>query len=884
MAQQDNSHQGEDRSSLPIERSFPIERVNAIAEKESRAGRWYRPVYTMHKWWSRKVGSLFRAITLYTLLDDNTTEDDIEIYNPGENQTLSNDLQKSDDLVKSINNVSMDNPDSLWEFYHKDIRIKNKKILDPFVGGGTSICESSRFDIDSVGVDLNPVAWYITKKQLDAGETSVEKLDTEFKQVKEDVEEEIKQYYITDCPNKDHEADVMYNFWVKEIECISCNHTVPLFRDYRVAKARYENDDKYNTYCPECDSITYTQNDGSESECNNCGSLFSPREGNVTRGGYYNCPECGQKASITDAIKSQEGYNLRLYAIEYYCEVCDNQGLEKSSYKGYKSPTSMDKQLFEDAKKEWKTRTDLHQYVPDEKIPAGHMTSERNPVFDHGYQEWTDMFNERQLLSLSKIIHSIESVKSTNIREMLLLALSNSLSTNNMMTPYDRNYNKIQHLFKTNSFDPTGTPCEGNVWGSKFGRGTFESIYEMVKAGIEYANSPTERYIEQNETKETPEFAQPIGRSSEVHQNDMRKITAENEYDVIITDPPYYDNIMYSEVSNFYYVWQKVLLKQNYSCFSLEKVPQAESIATNPFLEKTADDFKYEMEEALSNINQALKNNGTLAFTYHHSDEESWGELLQSLCETGFEVTATYPINSELNKFVSGETVSFDIVIVARLINSRSPISWNTLRRRIIKTAKQTHETLEEERELSSGDIGVIEMGKCFQEYSKHHDEIRGAREGMTAKDVVDEIYGIIQDGDRGEQDVYLDLLEETDPSYSDLNKHLKRSDASNETMKQMRLFRMEGNEFVLIDWNDEKRQAYLQDKVEEDSESVSNLDRAHFLRYQYEHDKSRSRYLSQWDINDLQEICEDLAIVTGDETYLKMLGVNTTLAEISGQ
>ncbi|WP_147270969.1 hypothetical protein [Haloplanus salinus] len=512
------------------------------------------------------------------------------------------------------------------------------------------------------------------------------------------------------------------------------------------------------------------------------------------------------------------------------------------------------------------------------------MTSERNPVFDHGYQEWTDMYNERQLLSLSKIIKSIDSISSSNLQEILLIALSNSLSTNNMMTPYDRNYNKIQHLFKTNSFDPTGTPCEGNVWGSEFGRGTFESVYDMVKAGVEYANAPTERYIEDNETKETSEFSQPIGQNTEVFQDDMRNIVSKNEYDVIITDPPYYDNIIYSEVSNFYYVWQKILLKKDYSCFESEKVPQSESIVTNPFLQKTADDFEHEMGEALDVINQALKQDGTLAFTYHHSDEESWGELLQSLCEAGFEVTATYPINSELNKFVSGETVSFDIVIIARPIENRSPISWNTLRRHIVKTAKQTHETLEKERDLASGDIGVIEMGKCFQEYSKHHGEIRGTREGMTAKEVVDEIYGIIQDGDRGEQDIYLDLLEQNNPSYSDLNKHLKRSDASNETMKQMRLFRMEGNDFILINWDDKKRQAYIQNKIEEGSETVTDLDKAHFLRYQYEHGKSRNEYLSQWETDELQELCEDLAAITGDETYLKMLSINTTLDEISGR
>jgi hypothetical protein len=199
-----------------------------------------------------------------------------------------------------------------------------------------------------------------------------------------------------------------------------------------------------------------------------------------------------------------------------------------------------------------------------------------------------------------------------------------------------------------------------------------------------------------------------------------------------------------------------------------------------------------------------------------------------------------------------------------------------------VRTANRTRETLEENRKLASGDIGVIEMGKCFQEYSKHHGEVHRAGEIMKAKEIVDEIYGIIQEGDRGEQDVYIDLLEESNPSYSDLNKHLQRSDASEETMKEMQLFRTDGGKLILCDWKDEKRQAYVQSKVEEGNGDLTDLDKAHFLRYRYEQDRSREEYLRSWDIDDLQELCEDLGATTGDETYLKMLGVDTTLAEIS--
>ncbi|MDB2239135.1 DUF1156 domain-containing protein [Halorubrum ezzemoulense] len=887
MSRNTRNDQSGDRTELPIERGFPIERVNEIAEKESRAKQHYRPVYTMHKWWARRPGCLFRAISLYSLLDEETDPSEVDVYEPGDNQTLGANGLSREDLLRAVSEVDMEDPESLWEFYPKDVRIDDKKVLDPFMGGGTSLVEASRFGVETVGYDLNPVAWFVTKKELEAGQTDPEKLQEAFEQVKDDVADEITQYYRTPCPNGDHEADVMYNFWVKELDCVSCGHTVPLFKDYRVAKERYVDDPGYNVFCPDCGAVTRTDDWQSESTCGECNHNFIPKEGNVSRGGYYNCPECGQKESITNAIAEQGKANTRLYALEYYCPDCDKEGREKNDIKGYKQAEPEDKNLFEQAKSEWVARTDLHQYVPDEEIPEGSITAASsisgNDVFQHGLERWTDMFNERQLLCLGKLLESISEIPSQNTKEYLLLAFSEALNFNNMMVPYQAARNHSTNLFKSNSFDPPQVLSEGNLWGTEYGIGRFRSTFEMVLKGVKYARAPTDRYFDQSgERAETPAFAQPIGEDSTVHQGDMRQIDAENEYDAVITDPPYYDNIIYSELSDYFYVWQKILLEDVYPGFDRDKTPRAESIVTNPYLDKSAEDFEHEMGQALEVINHALKDDGVLAFTYHHSDQESWGELLESLCNIGFEVTATYPINSDMMKFIGGESVSFDIVIVARPTDERQPISWNALRRRIVRTAKETREILEENRELKGGDIGVIEMGKCFQEYSKHHGEVRRGQDTMSAKDVVDEIYGIIQDNTRGEQAIYLDLLEEYNPGYNDLNKHLRHSDASEDQLKEMQLVEMDGGTFSLLDWRNEGRQAYVQDKVEEGD--ATPLDKAHFLRYRFEEGKSTSEYVGRWSGDDLSDVCEGLATATGDETYLRMIGVDVSLDEYLDQ
>jgi len=879
MSQEIGQSEEGQRKTLPIEKGFPIERVNEIAAKEGRAKQWYRPVYTMHKWWARRLGCVFRTISLYSLLDD---PDKVEVYEPGGNENLSNFGKASTDVSDLISDVDVADPESLWELYPKDVRIEDKKILDPFMGGGTSIVEGSRFGARVDGRDLNPVAWFISKKESETGQTDPEELQTAFEQVKDDISEEILQYYRTPCPNVDgdHQADVMYNFWVKELDCVSCDSTVSLFRDFRLGSGRYENDDKYNVICPECGEIVLVDDWQSESVCSSCDHEFIPEEGNIDYGDYV-CPDCGQKYPVTDTIEEQGGFDLRLYAVEYYCSECEEAGRTKNEVKGYILPDNHDRELFEKAKREWKDADELSQYIPNKPIRPGWKTDANQfegsmggngNLPRHGYTNWTDMFNSRQLLCLSKLAKSIQKIDDENSREYLILAFSDSLRMHNMMTTYNTGYNKIDHIFKTNSFTPQMAPTENNVWGTEYGLGTFEKVFEMVLRGVKYGNSPTERYIENGDTIETEPFQKAIGESVELEQGDARNIVAENEYDCVITDPPYYNNVLYSELSDFFYVWLKPQLEGEYEYFESEHTPRSESIVVNPASDKGDEEFETELKQAFSSIKRALKPEGILSFTYHHSSSESWGELLQALCDVGFEVTATYPVSADIEKFLAGESVEFDIVIVARPAQDRQPISWNSLRRNIYRTAQKTRKRLEENRDLSRGDIGVVEMGRCFHEYSKHHGKVERAGETMSAKEVVDEIYGVIQHGsDIGEIDVFLDLLETPDASYDDLNKLCRGTNATPERMEDMRLYRMDDG-FKLGTWDDEKRIAYIQSRVESDEE-LTDIDRAQFLRYRWEHGKSVSEYLGKWEItDDLRELCEGLADATGDDTYRNIL------------
>jgi adenine-specific DNA methylase len=895
---------------LPIERGFPIERVNEIAEKESRAKMHYRPIYTMHKWWARRLGCVFRTICLYALLDD---PEKIEVREPGDEQET---LSDEDDLAEMLANVSLSDPEALWDLYPKDVRVEDKKILDPFMGGGTSLVEASRFGVESEGWDLNPVAWFVTKKQLEAGQTDVEDLEAAFEEVEDDVADEITRYYRTPCPNAQspddesldqddplglavdgdldfdyevpadlrddlvvpgHHADVMYDFWVKELDCVDCGATVSLFKDYRVAKGRYENDDKYNVLCPACESVVLVDDWQSESTCSECYHEWTPKKGTVS-GSKYVCHDCGAQYGITDAIGEQGGFNLRLYAVEYYCPTCDDRGLGRSEVKGYKKAEAFDEVLYHAAEQEWEQRKELREYVPDEEIPEGAITAASsisgNDVFQHSYRKWTDFYNDRQLVSLARLLQRISKFENNNIRENMLIAFSETLNYANQMVIYQQSTNKGINIFKSNSFDPPVRPVENNLWGTEYGAGNFQAMFNMVLSGIKYAKNPTERYVQNGSALETEPFDQPIGENATVHQGDMRSINAENEYDAVITDPPYYDNIIYSEVADYFYVWQKILLEDDYDCFQYEKTPRTESIVTNPFYSKTEEDFESELHEAFTVIRRALKKDGVLAFTYHHSDSESWGELLAALCDVGFEVTATHPISADVQKFISGDAVEFDILIVARPSGEREGTSWPKLRQRIFETARETRQRLEENRDLSRGDIGVIEMGECFHEYSKHHGNVHREGEIMTAKEVVDEIYGIIQEAsDIGTTEVFLDLLRENADDSDAVNKLCRSANTRPEELEKLWLFNTD-DEFELGTWDNEKRIAFLEDSLREGD--LSDLGKLQYLRYRYDRENPIGRYVQQWIDADLRELASKLVDATGDPVYQEMLDIRS--------
>jgi len=204
-----------------IEESFPIVEINRLAIPERNA---FKPIYKMHKWFARRASCVFRAILLGATKPAGT------------------------DIMEEFYKDHTDDPDT-----------NGVKILDPFMGGGTTVVEALRLGCHVTGIDLNPVAWFIVKTEVEP--VDIDELKDAFKRLADrktasgkSVKEELLSHYKTDCPCCGNEADIIYTFWVKSAICTNptCKKQVPLFKDYIIAQKSPSTRYIPDYQCPHC--------------------------------------------------------------------------------------------------------------------------------------------------------------------------------------------------------------------------------------------------------------------------------------------------------------------------------------------------------------------------------------------------------------------------------------------------------------------------------------------------------------------------------------------------------------------------------------------------------------------------------------------------------
>ena len=180
-----------------IENGFPVRQISQIAERESWRKEVYRPIYYVHKWWARRLGSVFRAIILSCC-----TEDDEHIE----------------------------------RLFYQPVRFPDVVVFDPFMGSGTTIGEAMKLGCRAIGRDINPVSAGMVTTALQ--QCSRDEVEQVYKRLDESISAQILSFYKTELPTG-AEGDVLYYFWVKTVPCPHCGHRVDLFKSRVFAKHAY---------------------------------------------------------------------------------------------------------------------------------------------------------------------------------------------------------------------------------------------------------------------------------------------------------------------------------------------------------------------------------------------------------------------------------------------------------------------------------------------------------------------------------------------------------------------------------------------------------------------------------------------------------------------
>lgn len=706
----------------PIEKFFPVAQLNTLAELESYNKHLYRPATYIHKWWARRLGSVFRTIILGTFLADG---------------------------------------EDIWDRYYRGANFQGKVVLDPFMGGGTTVIEALRLGCKVVGVDINPVAWWIVRSALQS--VSLDTLDQAFEELNRTAGQTIREYYKTTCPlclqRQEHlfeipvAADVTFALWVKEIPCIDCKRMVPLHTSYLITHQK-----GYAVLiCPYCGYVFEVTLDGTESLCPSCRRSFDPFHG-VVKGGTFVCPYCGRQQSVVTAASQLEGpAPYKMYAIAYACPVHGHR---------FKIPAHNDIQLYERAVQEFNNRQ-AELLFPKQAIPPGEKT---NDLLKHGYQYWYQLFNKRQLICLDRLLRAILDLDDPIVKELMITLFSGALEFNNMFCSYKgiqpMRPGAVRHIFSHHAFVHPYESLENNVWGVGNQSGTFSNLYKTrLRRGKQYCHAPYERKIENGEVQKVKiegeyiegRFAQNFAEllSTEknvllICRNSERLNLPDRSVDAVITDPPYFDNVIYSELSDFFYVWLRLALKDQYPEFSPELTPKDEEIVKAQGRGKDSTSYFDGITRVFRECYRVLKDDGLLIFTFHHKDDEAWSIILKALLDAGFYISAAYPVHSEMRLSVhilGQESVEYDMIIVCRKRIQNASSDWSSIEHRIRYTAsRMLKELVCPNGKASKMEAFVIVMGKCLEFYSKAYPSITDGQKMISVEEAIQRMKAIVQE------------------------------------------------------------------------------------------------------------------------------------------
>ena len=590
-----------------LENDFPSAAISKVATLESWRKEIHAPASHTHKWWAQRLSSVLRAVI-------------IAAYSKNSNETL-----------QRINS---------------GLNLKNVRILDPFAGSGTTLVEALKLGASCAGVDINPVANLVQRQALQKWNKG--KLFALFQEVERSCRNEIDSLYIDANGHP-----VLYYFWVAQVDCPTCSLTTDLFSDYTFAKhTSHAQHPIAHTICPECDSIE--QVDLSENLKRFCVNGHSLDRVPPVSGQNMQCKQ-GHKTRIVDALAG-EPPKYRMYAKL----VLDN------ALKRYSMIDDFDIQLYEKAEQKLAEAEDLLR--PLGSLEWGHNTRQ---AIRWGFTRWEQFFNTRQLYCLGILGKAIRELEDPAEREALCTLFSGILEFNNLFCSFKgEGTGAVRHMFSHHILKPGRTPLEAHPWGTSKSSGSFSTLFKSrIIRAHNYKTDPHDIILQGHETKRRKGISYPLNNSIsdwEVINSDAAVLPYKDDFfDLVVTDPPYFNKVHYSELADFFHAWLKEL--RPFTGYETERTTTRSSDEVQDTdVAKFGDGLMKVFKESA----RVLKKEGLLIFSFHHESIDVWKEVVRSLQAAELVITSIQPVKAEMStstpKNSAKEPSNLDSMIVCR--------------------------------------------------------------------------------------------------------------------------------------------------------------------------------------------------------------------------
>ena len=571
-------------------------------------------------------------------------------------------------------------------------------VLDPFAGGGSIPFEAGRFGCAALADELNPVAVAILHGTVSLpGE-----LGPEFAAVIKQwgavwaarVEARLSAFF----PKQPGEESIVAYIWAHTVPCPSTGRPTPLAPDFWVARGKAGRDVALRLEAdPTTGTLTREIVEGKAAA--EWGDRGTYKQGAATS--IWSGETFGAEYIREQATSGHMGEMLLAVSVTQP----GRRGRQ------FRTPSDDDERAVQAAAAETERRLrewEINGLVPTEAIAPGHKTNEPRRM---GLVLWQQLFTPRQLLTTATALEELRRVVAEAQAELgedqanalalyFAFALDTALNYNGMLSSWHTSRVAVRPVFDRHDFS------------FKWSFAEFDGASALIPWAVFQVFDAYQKIAKLVERPATLTGGTSVPRAAIDLGSAVALPLPDQSVDAVVTDPPYYDNVMYGECSDYFYVWLKRSLRDTWPelCTLVLSDKEGEAVA-NPSLftqvvtrtgrgtkatGKSAVDLADEHYEALltrafQEAHRVLKDDGVMTVMFTHKRVDAWDTLGQALLEAGFSVNSSWPVHTESEHSLhqaKKNAASSTILLTCRKRGSSAPAYWADIRSEVAAAAR----------------------------------------------------------------------------------------------------------------------------------------------------------------------------------------------------